>query len=801
MEKKWTDEDQKRFVKGLRQCGKNFFKIRKELLPQKETSELVEFYYLWKKSPQAVSTRYHRRHRRQTVLRRAKTPPVTAAPNQLANKPCLAMNENNDLSSASDDEESDDSDTNAFSCSHCAVTTSKDWQRGGKDNGLVCTECRVFWKKTGEMRPLTESPFLFKPVSDEDAVKHTMRTRRSRDPSSKTKSGSKSDLSPERADHKNGSKSPVDQKIGTKRSLAPAQSPKLKRRKEEEKPDDDSSEKTADDSLAEDKENESQKNGQEDGDSVQSECSKSQDSTPPPDSASEPEKMDTAPPAPSPVPDEQPRPADLSVKREDSSTAEEPLVPEVAAAATVAEDVPTPSPAAASTTPGDQRADAEAALPPCPPLITPKTEPPASPPALASDHHHRNPHLVHPAAQHATPDLLPPHRADDRSPVRIKEESGVAVGIRSPAPAGHRISSPSRRTERSSPEPVRHSFPFAGSHSFSPGRRSSPLSFAPARDLQDRERELQRDRERERDRDRDRDRERERRPSSESRSRTPREKSDESPRPPVISSFLSQYPGLPQMMPPHSRHQELPPTTMYSMMSSLSPAEQRFPPGAMGHPGFPPHLMAPHPGLGPPSYAFMPPGMPPYFASHWYPPRHMAFPPAVPSPSSAPPSIKPAKSPVTQNHPAPAAPFQPHLMFQSPKESDHREHRSSDRADRRDPAPPDDDDQDLQPNIVRGPSPEPKVDDSEFHRSQAAMYAFAACASDSNPSFLFRDAVSSNTGIGETSTRVRGQISPLNQCPIPHWPGSGRKEPEKRLTKSEKSKRHALSTFLLFHGC
>lgn len=38
-------------MKGLRQFGKNFFRIKKELLPNKETGELIEFYYLWKKTP------------------------------------------------------------------------------------------------------------------------------------------------------------------------------------------------------------------------------------------------------------------------------------------------------------------------------------------------------------------------------------------------------------------------------------------------------------------------------------------------------------------------------------------------------------------------------------------------------------------------------------------------------------------------------------------------------------------------------------------------------------------------------
>ena len=70
IEKKWTDDEQKRFVKGLRQYGKNFFKIKTELLAHKETNEIVEFYYLWKKTPQAANTRPHRRHRRGSSMRR-----------------------------------------------------------------------------------------------------------------------------------------------------------------------------------------------------------------------------------------------------------------------------------------------------------------------------------------------------------------------------------------------------------------------------------------------------------------------------------------------------------------------------------------------------------------------------------------------------------------------------------------------------------------------------------------------------------------------------------------------------------
>lgn len=35
--------------------------------------ELITFYYYWKKTPEAASSRAHRRHRRQAVFRRIKT--------------------------------------------------------------------------------------------------------------------------------------------------------------------------------------------------------------------------------------------------------------------------------------------------------------------------------------------------------------------------------------------------------------------------------------------------------------------------------------------------------------------------------------------------------------------------------------------------------------------------------------------------------------------------------------------------------------------------------------------------------
>ncbi|XP_072047897.1 LOW QUALITY PROTEIN: uncharacterized protein [Amphiura filiformis] len=181
VDKKWTEDETKLFVKGLRQFGKNFFRIRKELLPHKETGEVVEFYYYWKKSPEAHMQRIYRRHRRQNVLRKIKTCTRTNRP---------PSNEFLDLSSASEEDmDSDDSekDFSSYACRHCYSTSSRDWHHGGRDRVLLCYDCRIHFKKYGELR-LIENPkdppsFMFKPVKEGDSFepKHKLRSRRQRD--------------------------------------------------------------------------------------------------------------------------------------------------------------------------------------------------------------------------------------------------------------------------------------------------------------------------------------------------------------------------------------------------------------------------------------------------------------------------------------------------------------------------------------------------------------------------------------------------------------------------------------------
>merc|ERR1711946_48748 len=102
-----------------------------------------------------------------------------------------------DLSSASEDDNSDDDsdsrDLAGYHCRHCFTTTSKDWHHAGKDKALLCTDCRVHFKKYGELPLLktqqaqqgsegearTEPPYMFRPVQnpDDEEVEGRVRTR------------------------------------------------------------------------------------------------------------------------------------------------------------------------------------------------------------------------------------------------------------------------------------------------------------------------------------------------------------------------------------------------------------------------------------------------------------------------------------------------------------------------------------------------------------------------------------------------------------------------------------------------
>jgi len=165
LDQKWLEEDQKKFVKGLGQFGKNFFRIRKELLPHKTTSELIEYYYLWKKTPAAQNNRLRRRLRPSSVKKLTQIP---SNKKQSASINTISTNFNNNTNNEqfsggseldSDNNESDESSEQKQQsssaqqkcCTNCFTNSSKDLQNGGRDNQLLCYDCRMYYKKYGEL--------------------------------------------------------------------------------------------------------------------------------------------------------------------------------------------------------------------------------------------------------------------------------------------------------------------------------------------------------------------------------------------------------------------------------------------------------------------------------------------------------------------------------------------------------------------------------------------------------------------------------------------------------------------------
>uniref|UniRef100_A0A3Q3K6X5 Arginine-glutamic acid dipeptide (RE) repeats a n=1 Tax=Monopterus albus TaxID=43700 RepID=A0A3Q3K6X5_MONAL len=173
-------------------------KLIEKCWSEDEVGELITFYYYWKKTPEAASCRAHRRHRRQPVFRRIKTRTASTPVNTPSRPP---SSEFLDLSSASEDDfDSEDSEQElkGYACRHCFTTTSKDWHHGGRENILLCTDCRIHFKKYGELppieKPVDPPPFMFKPVKEEEdglSGKHSMRTRRNRGSMSTLRSGRK----------------------------------------------------------------------------------------------------------------------------------------------------------------------------------------------------------------------------------------------------------------------------------------------------------------------------------------------------------------------------------------------------------------------------------------------------------------------------------------------------------------------------------------------------------------------------------------------------------------------------------
>ncbi|MFH4981136.1 hypothetical protein AB6A40_007845 [Gnathostoma spinigerum] len=159
-------EDAKKFARGIKMYGKNFLKIKKELLPHHSRAELVQFYYGWKKTRDWTRPKALARQRNATTAT-YRRPKVNQQKVSRPGSTDLA-----DYASASEtemDELENDGRAAAYACHHCYSPKSKDWHHSGRDRQLLCTDCRVFFKKYGQLRPVdrpsTVPPSLHKPKS------------------------------------------------------------------------------------------------------------------------------------------------------------------------------------------------------------------------------------------------------------------------------------------------------------------------------------------------------------------------------------------------------------------------------------------------------------------------------------------------------------------------------------------------------------------------------------------------------------------------------------------------------------
>eukprot|EP00095_Tigriopus_kingsejongensis_P001568 maker-scaffold907_size82601-snap-gene-0.22 protein:Tk01568 transcript:maker-scaffold907_size82601-snap-gene-0.22-mRNA-1 annotation:"arginine-glutamic acid dipeptide repeats protein" len=166
--RRWHEEEVKSFIKGLRLHGKNFFKIRSEFLPEKDTAELIEFYYFWKKTTGAANNRPRGRRHRPAVMRRIKG---TKSINKTSN------DDPTDLSSCSETEENGEAapgkepaadEMSPYYCRHCFATSSKDWHHGGKEKLLLCLDCRIYFKRYAELPNLDGQKVIGEEEEEED---------------------------------------------------------------------------------------------------------------------------------------------------------------------------------------------------------------------------------------------------------------------------------------------------------------------------------------------------------------------------------------------------------------------------------------------------------------------------------------------------------------------------------------------------------------------------------------------------------------------------------------------------------
>ncbi|KAL3115954.1 hypothetical protein niasHT_007254 [Heterodera trifolii] len=198
-------DDVKKFGKGIKTYGKAFNKINRDLLPHHRREQLVAFYYLWKKSRDATRPKplSNAMKRNQAALIAAGTAAArrikngngdngTVATGAAATTPdgvtgaancagtigggatwrsevsnggldgieslnATSLDDLMDYESASEIETEQMESAERMpsrACHHCFGIKSKDWHHVGHERLLMCTDCRLFYKKYGQLRPV-----------------------------------------------------------------------------------------------------------------------------------------------------------------------------------------------------------------------------------------------------------------------------------------------------------------------------------------------------------------------------------------------------------------------------------------------------------------------------------------------------------------------------------------------------------------------------------------------------------------------------------------------------------------------
>ena len=156
---KWAEEEKRLFEQGIKQFGKHFDKIRREYLPKKNTKEIVEYYYLWKMTPAALNIRYAKKKGcRNNGLPFSKRPKLSN--DNQSSDPGEGSSGSDSPGSESEESNAEDGELvgrDDLTCEHCKTKSSERWRYGGSNKMVLCTPCRLHFKRFGEMPPLSES--------------------------------------------------------------------------------------------------------------------------------------------------------------------------------------------------------------------------------------------------------------------------------------------------------------------------------------------------------------------------------------------------------------------------------------------------------------------------------------------------------------------------------------------------------------------------------------------------------------------------------------------------------------------